>query len=117
MKLVTLNDHHLGVKVEEGIIDFMDVSTRFPDEDVPTDVMEVIEGGEKKLQAVKEVVDKLKKEGTSYVNEVTIRWGPAVTRPRKIICVGLNYKKHADETGASYPEIPIIFNKFDNALT
>ena len=42
--------------------------------------------------------------------------GACVTRPSKIICVGLNYRKHADETGAKYPEVPILFNKFQNAL-
>src|SRR5699024_7278732 len=51
------------------------------------------------------------------LDEKDVAWGPAVSRPRKIICVGLNYRRHADETKAKYPEIPIIFNKFDNALT
>jgi 2-keto-4-pentenoate hydratase/2-oxohepta-3-ene-1,7-dioic acid hydratase in catechol pathway len=40
-----------------------------------------------------------------------------VTAPNKIICVGLNYRKHADETNAPYPEYPILFNKFNNTLT
>src|SRR5699024_4299669 len=37
--------------------------------------------------------------------------------PSKIICVGLNYQKHADETHSPYPENPILFNKFNNTLT
>src|SRR5690606_33440597 len=52
-----------------------------------------------------------------FVNDDEITWGPCVTRPHKIICVGLNYRKHADETNAPYPEVPILFNKFDNTLT
>src|SRR5699024_8150544 len=43
-------------------------------------------------------------------------WGSAVPAPNKIICVGLNYRRHADETGASYPETPILFPKYNNAL-
>ncbi|MDG0793193.1 fumarylacetoacetate hydrolase family protein [Cohnella ginsengisoli] len=44
------------------------------------------------------------------------RWAPCVTKPGKIICVGLNYRKHAEETGAQIPAFPILFNKFSNAL-
>ena len=51
------------------------------------------------------------------IDEEDLEWGPCVTRPHKIICVGLNYRKHADETNAPYPEVPILFNKFDNTLT
>src|SRR5690606_16772336 len=35
----------------------------------------------------------------------------------KIICVGLNYRKHAEETNAPIPQYPILFNKFNNTLT
>lgn len=38
------------------------------------------------------------------------------TEPTKAICVGLNYKKHADETNYSYPEIPVIFMKPSSAV-
>ena len=39
------------------------------------------------------------------------RLGPPVTRPSKIVCIGLNYRDHADETGAAYPAEPVIFMK------
>ncbi|MHB8577941.1 MAG: fumarylacetoacetate hydrolase family protein [Dehalococcoidia bacterium] len=39
-----------------------------------------------------------------------------VARPRKIVCIGLNYRQHAEETGAQLPEHPIIFPKWDNAI-
>jgi acylpyruvate hydrolase len=39
-----------------------------------------------------------------------------VGRPRKIICIGLNYRAHAEETGSKLPEHPILFPKWDNAL-
>src|SRR5699024_999138 len=58
------------------------------------------------------------KSNSPYVfNENEIDWGPCVTNPSKIICVGLNYRKHAEETNAPYPESPILFNKFNNTLT
>lgn len=40
-----------------------------------------------------------------------------VVEPSTIICVGLNYRKHAEETNAPIPESPILFNKFKNTIT
>lgn len=39
------------------------------------------------------------------------RFGSPVTRPTKVICVGLNYAKHAKETGMDAPAEPVIFMK------
>src|SRR5918912_3950149 len=39
-----------------------------------------------------------------------------IDRPGKIICVGLNYKDHAAETGAELPERPLLFAKWPNVL-
>src|SRR4051794_6748644 len=39
-----------------------------------------------------------------------------VTDPEKIICIGLNYRSHAEEQGAEPPETPTIFAKYRNAL-
>ena len=36
--------------------------------------------------------------------------------PTKILCVGLNYKSHAEETGGEAPKEPVIFSKFNDAL-
>lgn len=40
----------------------------------------------------------------------------APVQPSQILCVGLNYKKHAEETGAKLPERPVLFVKGINAL-
>ena len=39
-----------------------------------------------------------------------------IPRPGKLICVGLNYRDHAIETGAQIPDVPTIFNKFATAV-
>ncbi len=44
------------------------------------------------------------------------RFGPCLKRPSKLICVGLNYAKHAAETGAPTPAEPILFFKATTAL-
>ena len=46
-----------------------------------------------------------------------IRLGSPVARPSKIVCIGLNYKDHAKETGAAIPTEPILFLKSTTALT
>ena len=40
-----------------------------------------------------------------------------VCEPTKIICVGLNYKSHAEETNGEVPEHPVLFGKFNDCLT
>jgi 2-keto-4-pentenoate hydratase/2-oxohepta-3-ene-1,7-dioic acid hydratase in catechol pathway len=44
------------------------------------------------------------------------RLGPPIPDPDKIICLGLNYKSHAEEAGLKPPEVPILFAKYRNAL-
>jgi acylpyruvate hydrolase len=41
---------------------------------------------------------------------------PVVPRPEKIICVGLNYRSHAVETGLEIPEYPALFAKYSRSL-
>jgi 2-keto-4-pentenoate hydratase/2-oxohepta-3-ene-1,7-dioic acid hydratase in catechol pathway len=42
---------------------------------------------------------------------------PPIPRPSKIVCIGLNYRSHAEEQGIEPPETPTFFAKFANALT
>ncbi|GMQ24380.1 fumarylacetoacetate hydrolase family protein [Algoriphagus sp. oki45] len=44
------------------------------------------------------------------------RLGSPIARPSKIICIGLNYRKHAEEAGMAVPEVPIIFMKATSSL-
>ncbi len=49
--------------------------------------------------------------------ETKVRFGSPFTRPSKIICVGLNYSKHAFESNMPLPKEPILFFKSTTALT
>ena len=40
-----------------------------------------------------------------------LRIGAAVARPGKVVCIGLNYRDHAEETGAPLPPRPVVFMK------
>jgi acylpyruvate hydrolase len=39
-----------------------------------------------------------------------------IDRPGKIICVGLNYRDHAEEQGVDLPTAPLLFAKWNNTL-
>jgi 2,4-diketo-3-deoxy-L-fuconate hydrolase len=45
-----------------------------------------------------------------------VRLGPPICRPSKIVCIGLNFRDHAHETGAKIPTEPVIFFKSTTAL-
>lgn len=46
----------------------------------------------------------------------SLRVGAPVARPSAVVCVGMNYAAHAEETGAAPPEAPILFLKTPNTV-
>ncbi|MGC7098758.1 fumarylacetoacetate hydrolase family protein [Amycolatopsis lurida] len=52
-------------------------------------------------------------EVTAFAGE---RVGAPIARPHQILCIGLNYRDHAAETGQAVPEEPILFTKSPNTL-
>src|SRR5690606_28554218 len=57
-----------------------------------------------------------KNENSCPVVGDSVRLGAPLVRPSKIVCVGLNYDKHAEETGMALPTEPILFFKATSAL-
>jgi 2,4-didehydro-3-deoxy-L-rhamnonate hydrolase len=53
---------------------------------------------------------------TAPVVDDSVRLGPPLTRPSKIVCIGLNYADHAKESGADIPKEPILFFKATSAI-
>ena len=51
-----------------------------------------------------------------FVDAETVRLGPPVARPSKIICVGANYADHAREFGHTIPDQPILFSKAPSSM-
>ena len=45
-----------------------------------------------------------------------VKFAPPISRPSKIIALGLNYRDHAEETKGKIPDQPLIFSKFPNSL-
>ena len=106
----------LGIRTERGILDVARASRLFRIK-APTDIHAVIEGADcaplSKLIA-KAMSDK--RGRNALISESRARFAAAVPRPGKIICVGLNYRQHAQETGNPIPPVPILFNKYNNTL-
>ncbi|WCT53870.1 fumarylacetoacetate hydrolase family protein [Paenibacillus kyungheensis] len=50
------------------------------------------------------------------IAEQDIEWLPIVPNPGKVICIGLNYRRHAEETNAPIPQTPVVFSKFSDAV-
>lgn len=48
--------------------------------------------------------------------EKSERLGPPMVRPSKIVCIGLNYAKHAEESGMEVPKEPVLFFKATSAI-
>lgn len=107
----------LGVLTGAGVVDVAAASQEFG-VNVPSDIHELIEGGLSAISSISLVTSKaLEEPDINYIlSERDIRFAPAVMKPGKIICVGLNYRRHAEETNAPIPEYPILFNKFNNTI-
>jgi len=55
-------------------------------------------------------------EGSCPVVNDSVRLGAPLVRPSKIVCVGLNYAKHAAESGMAVPKEPVLFFKATSAI-
>lgn len=112
------DDVLLGMKTEEGVIDIAAASQAIGIA-APRSMEAALLGGEAvraQLEALREAVQK--EANPAYlVAESSLTYAPVVSNPQKIICVGLNYRKHAEETKAEIPTSPILFNKFANSLS
>jgi len=65
--------------------------------------------------AIHKLAEEIKTAELSPVDQ-GVRLGPALARPSKIICIGLNYRDHAAETNAPIPVEPIVFFKATSAI-
>ena len=78
-------------------------------------LISVIAGGNDALDRVLRWVES--HPGSERLDPKKFRLLAPIPRPPKIVCVGLNYRDHAAETGQAIPEVPTIFAKFPTAVT
>ena len=109
-------EYRLGVKTEKGILD-VSQAAKLLHMHAPATMDELLQNEDgPSLNALVGAALKSRAASKAFVKEAAIEYGPAVTRPEKIICVGLNYRRHAREVGMEFPGQPVLFNKYNNAL-
>jgi 2-keto-4-pentenoate hydratase/2-oxohepta-3-ene-1,7-dioic acid hydratase in catechol pathway len=89
------------------------VDVHATDEGLPTTLRGILEGGTPVLQAIAAVAQRA---ASVRYPESAVKLLPPIPDPPKILCIGLNYRDHAEETGAPIPRDPVLFSKFTTAL-
>ena len=80
---------------------------------LPKSVRHLIELGPPAWKAAEQVAHR---DGAIRYEAATIRMLPPIPDPPKIVCLGLNYRDHALESGAPIPKDPVLFSKYTTAL-
>jgi 2-keto-4-pentenoate hydratase/2-oxohepta-3-ene-1,7-dioic acid hydratase in catechol pathway len=78
------------------------------------DMAAVIRGGAEALDGVRRWADD--PPGGAYADLATTPLAAPIPRPPKVICIGLNYRDHAEESKMAIPEVPTVFAKFPTAV-
>ncbi|HWB85078.1 MAG TPA: fumarylacetoacetate hydrolase family protein [Bryobacteraceae bacterium] len=78
------------------------------------DLVSVVSGGPEALDRVKRYAEHPR--GSELIDRDKVTLLAPIPRPTKIICVGLNYRDHAEESNLPIPEVPTIFSKFPTAV-
>ena len=116
MKLVTFSDQRgtrIGIRIQrDSRCDILDISKAEPD--LPDTMLKFLEMGEPALAKARQVSAIVNESYLIPENQVSLQ--APVPRPGKIICVGLNYRDHAEEGGRAIPEYPTIFSKYANTV-
>ena len=103
----------LGVKLPGGVLDITAVAEALA-LPAPSDMDDLLQNG--RGAELRAVVDAAGGRSDFLLDEAKIAFAPLVTRPEKIIMMGFNYQRHAEETGTPIPKNPPLFNKYNNAL-
>jgi len=113
----------LGIKTDQGIIDVSAAAAALGCSGVPATPAAFYAQGLDAWRAMKDLAALAAAKAAAtgadaawLLDEASLQLGPCVTNPEKILCVGLNYRRHAEESGSAVPEAPVLFSKFNNAL-
>lgn len=111
MRLVTFQTEDGSAKAGALVGDAV-VDLSATDSSLPATVKELLAGGAETLAKADQAS---RRPDAVTVGDVSLL--APIPDPQKIICIGLNYKDHAEESGAKIPTEPVVFNKFPTAAT
>ena len=112
MRFATIQTPHgprAAVQVGDQFVDL-----HAADASLPTTVRQLLAIDAGQRGAAVEVAIK-KKDAIRY-DAANVKFHAPVIDPQKVVCVGLNYKDHAEESGMPIPKEPVLFSKFPSAL-
>jgi 2-keto-4-pentenoate hydratase/2-oxohepta-3-ene-1,7-dioic acid hydratase in catechol pathway len=116
-KVSTNEEPKFGVKTDAGIVDVVQAwEAANEPHNIPLSLEQWLQADEDSKQFFQHFVNSNKNNSQFTLQEEQTEYGPCVPQSAKIICVGLNYRKHAEESKMELPKTPILFNKFGNAL-
>ena len=106
-------DETLGIVTPKGVIDVRAVAQAMQI-DAPLTLDQLLQQGA--AQGLDDVVAAAAQSGVPLLDEAAITHGRLFVSPGKIVCVGLNYRAHADEVKMAHPRVPPLFSKYNNSL-
>lgn len=116
-QVVDLNLAYRALLESEGAIRARQIAEAY----VPANMVEFLEGGEESMNRARLAVDYALKSGATssrkIIHQVSgVRVEAPVLHPRKMICVGHNYREHILEMKRELPPFPVVFAKFANTI-
>ncbi|HEX4389900.1 MAG TPA: fumarylacetoacetate hydrolase family protein [Steroidobacteraceae bacterium] len=107
----------LGVKLSDGVVLDVRRACHLLGMSAPATLDELLkEGNARALKALISAAQGSTRAAPARVQESSITFGKLFSNPGKIVCIGLNYRAHAQEANLKIPSVPILFNKYNNAL-
>jgi 2-keto-4-pentenoate hydratase/2-oxohepta-3-ene-1,7-dioic acid hydratase in catechol pathway len=116
MTLTTLRDggvDHVGIRTSRGIVDVSRAAKALGIAQPPLTVDDVV-AGRGDVAALPRIAKDA--PASAIRSEASVEFGPLMTSPPKIICIGLNYTAHIEELKEKAPADPELFNKYNTAL-
>ena len=107
----------LGAKTQKGILDVSKAAASL-EMHAPVTVDDLLQDEDgPSLNALVDAALQSSGCQTVFLDESRVTFAPLLTHPEKILCVGLNYRRHAKEVNLPIPQQPVLFSKFNNALS
>ena len=103
----------LGLATARGIVDVAAAAAALGIANAPRTVEEAVAGTHDGASLARIATNA---PASTIRPESAVEFGPLVSNPSKIVCVGLNYHAHIAETGEKVPAYPDLFNKFNSTL-
>jgi len=120
LKLVSYGEkrrERAGLVYGDKILDLSRAWEAIEKGQMPSSMVEVLHGPwREQLEIISENAEELLRQDNVVFDISEVRLGAPVPMPSKVVCLGLNYRDHADESGQPYPELPILFSKASSAI-